>query len=192
MIVLGLTGSIGMGKSTTADFFRQESVPVFDADATVHDLYQGKAVAHVERRFPGTAIDGRIDRQALATALMRDPSSFSDLERIIHPLVRQAELDFIDGHKRHGASVVVLDIPLLFESGGDELCDKVAVVTAPKAVQRLRVMARPGMTDEKFEQMLSRQMSDADKRDRADFLIFTDKGMNAARQQVRDILHALT
>lgn len=181
-----------MGKSTTAEFFREENIPVFDADAAVHELYEGKAVGPVSQRFPGTALDGRIDRQVLATALLQDPSGFADLERIIHPLVRQAEISFIDVNKQLGQHIVVLDIPLLFESGGDALCDKVAVVTARAEVQRKRVLARTGMTTEKFEHLLTRQMSDADKRNRADFLIFTDRGMKAAKQQVRDILHALS
>lgn len=188
MIVLGLTGSIGMGKSTTAQFFKDKNVPVFDADAMVHELYKGKAVAQVVQRFPGTAMDGQIDRTALAKALSNDPTGFSDLEKIIHPLVRQAEIDFIDTSRSAGQKLVVLDIPLLFESGGDALCDKIVVVTAPAAIQKERVLARPGMSEEKFTQLLERQMSDADKRKRADFLVFTHKGMNAARQQIDDVL----
>lgn len=188
MIVLGLTGSIGMGKSTTAEFFREEGVPVFDADVAVHELYEGKATCSVEKRFPGTTIDGQVNRPALAKALMEDPTGFPDLENIIHPLVRQAAIDFIDTNRRSGSKFVVLDIPLLFESGGNELCDKVIVVTAPENIQKERVLSRSGMTTEKFAQLLSRQMSDADKRDRADFLVFTHKGMAVARQQVKEIL----
>lgn len=191
MLVLGLTGSIGMGKSTTARFFRERNVPVFDADATVHELYKGKAALLVNERFPGTAINGQIDRSALAKALSEDVEGFADLEKIIHPLVRQSELDFIYAHRRSGHKLAVLDIPLLFESGGDALCDKVVVVTAPADIQKDRVLARPGMTEGKFAQLLSRQMSDADKRERADFLVFTHKGFAAARQQVDDILHRL-
>ena len=191
MIVLGLTGSIGMGKSTTAEFFREEGIPVFDADATVHKLYAGKAVASIEKRFPKAIINGQVSRSELASALMKDPIGFPDLEKIIHPLVRQEELEFIEMNRHKGRKIVVLDIPLLFESGGDKLCDKTIVVTAPENVQKKRVLSRPGMTAEKFAQLLSRQLSDADKRDRADFLVFTHKGMAAAKQQVRDILSSL-
>lgn len=180
-----------MGKSTTAEFFREEGVPVFDADAAVHELYAGKATGSVEKRFPGTVIDEQVNRPALAKALMEDPTGFPDLEKIIHPLVRQAEIDFIDTNRRNGSKFVVLDIPLLFESGGDKLCNKVIVVTAPEIVQKERVLSRSGMTAKKFEQLLNRQMSDADKRGRADFLVFTHEGMAVARQQVKDILSSL-
>lgn len=180
-----------MGKSTTAEFFRDEGIPVFDADAAVHELYEGKATGSVEKRFPGTAKNGHVDRPALAKALIEDPTGFRDLENIIHPLVRQAEIDFIDTNRSNGSKFVVLDIPLLFESGGDELCDKVIVVTAPEVIQRARVLSRPGMTADKFAQLLNRQMNDADKRCRADFLVFTHEGVANARQQVKDILSSL-
>lgn len=191
MIVLGLTGSIGMGKSTTAQFFRDRCVQVFDADAAVHELYRTKAALPVEERFPGTLKDGDIDRSVLAKALAKDPKGFSDLEQIIHPLVRQAEIQFIDQNRKMGAQLVVLDIPLLFESGGDALCDKILVVTATEAVQKERVLARPEMTQERFDQLLTRQMSDAKKRERADYLLFSDRGLDAARQQVDEIMALL-
>lgn len=190
MIVLGLTGSIGMGKSTTAQIFRDEGVPVFDADATVHELYSGEAAALVGIEFPDALKNNRIDRATLARILIESPGKLKQLEIVMHPLVRQAELNFIQKHRSAGAEVVVLDIPLLFETKGDEICDKVVVVTAPLSVQKERVMARPGMTKDKFEHLLGRQMTDEEKRKRADFLICTDKGMTIAKEQVKNILHS--
>lgn len=190
-IVLGLTGSIGMGKSTTAELFRREGAAVFDADAAVHKLYDGAAAAPVAARFPGAARDGGIDREALARLVVGDQQALADLEAIIHPLVRQAELDFIRRHKDRGTEFVVLDIPLLFESNGDALCDWTVVVSAPPEIQQARVLARKGMTRARFDRLLSRQMSDADKRARADFIVLTDKGLTDAKRQVRDILRRL-
>nr|WP_306263536.1 dephospho-CoA kinase [Pararhizobium sp. IMCC3301] len=189
--VLGLTGSIGMGKSTTAELFRQEGAAVFDADAAVHELYSGPAVSPVAARFPDALRDATIDREALARLVVGDQQALSDLEAIIHPLVRQAELDFIAQHKSQGTEFVVLDIPLLFESNGDEVCDKTVVVSAPARVQQTRVLARKGMTKARFDQLLSRQMSDAEKRARADFIVSTDKGLKDAKRQVLDILSQL-
>jgi dephospho-CoA kinase len=187
--ILGLTGSIGMGKSTTADLFREAGVPVHDADATVHALYRGQAVAPVAAAFPGVAIEGIIDRGRLAAALAREPGALSRLEAIVHPLVREARDAFL---KRHMASpFVLLDIPLLFETGGDRDCDAVIVVTAPEEVQRARVMARPGMTPERFTMIHVKQMPDHKKRARAHFLVDTSRGLDAARRQVGDILRAL-
>ncbi len=191
MLVLGLTGSIGMGKTTTARLFREEGLPVFDADAAVHFLYTGVAVPQISKRFPETIEHGVVDRAKLAQSVVGNSEALADLENIIHPLVRSAELEFIQRHRDSGTKLVLLDIPLLFESGGDELCDKVVVVTASADVQRQRVLAREGMTVKKFEGLLSRQMDDADKRAKADFLVFTDKGIEAARRQVQNILHSL-
>jgi len=192
MIVLGLTGSIGMGKSTTAAMFAGLGVPVHDADATVHDLYRTDAVAPVAALFPEALADGVIDRKALSAALARTPERFGELEAVIHPLVRAREKAFLDAQRRSGSPLVLLDIPLLFETGGAARVDKVVVVTCDPEIQRARVLARPGMTEEKFQLILSRQMPDAEKRRRADFLIDTGKGLEAARKQVEEIVEKLT
>lgn len=191
MLVLGLTGSIGMGKSTTAKLFRKEGVAVFDADAAVHYLYSGVAVPQIGKRFPDAIQHGVVDRSKLAAAIIGNTEALADLEKIIHPLVRSAELEFIQRHREAGSKLVLLDIPLLFESGGDALCDKIVVVMAPADVQRERVLMRDGMTPEKYDGLLARQMSDADKRAKADFIVFTDKGIDDARQQVQKILKKL-
>jgi len=192
MIVLGLTGSIGMGKSTTAAMFAGLGVPVHDADATVHDLYRTDAVAPVAVLFPEALADGVIDRKALSAALARTPERFGELEAVIHPLVRAREKAFLDAQRGSGSPLVLLDIPLLFETGGAARVDKVVVVTCDPEIQRARVLARPGMTEEKFQLILSRQMPDAEKRRRADFLIDTGKGLEAARKQVEEIVEKLT
>lgn len=192
MIVLGLTGSIGTGKSTTAGMFYDLGVPVHDADATVHDLYRKEAVAPVAEKFPEALRDGVIDRKALSTVLAQSPERFSELETIIHPLVRAREAAFLDAQRRNGTPLVLLDIPLLYETGGEARVDKVVVVTCDPDMQRQRVLARPGMTEEKFALILSRQMPDAEKRRRADFLIDTGKGLEAAREQVEEIISKLT
>ncbi len=191
MIVLGLTGSIGTGKSTTAAMFRDLGVPVHDADATVHDLYRTEAVAPVAGRFPEALRDGVIDRTALSAMLARFPDRFAALEAIIHPLVRAREKAFLDAQRDHGSPLVLLDIPLLYETGGEARVDKVVVVTCEPDIQRQRVLARPGMTEEKFQLILSRQTPDAEKRRRADFLIDTGKGLEAARKQVEEIVESL-
>lgn len=191
MLVLGLTGSIGMGKSTTAKLFRDEGIPVFDADAAVHDLYAGADVPQIGKRFPSAVKNGVVDRAMLAQSVIGNADALADLEKIIHPLVRSAELDFIQHHRDGGSKIVLLDIPLLFESGGDALCDKIIVVSAPADVQRERVLARDGMTLEKYNGLQARQMSDADKRAKADFIVITDKGIEDARQQVRKVLQNL-
>ena len=190
--VLGLTGSIGMGKSATAALFRRLGTPAHDADACVHALYDGgAAVAPVAAAFPGTVANGVVDRAALGRLVLNDPARMAELEAIVHPLVRAAEARFLDQARAARAPVAVLDIPLLFETGGDRRCDAVAVVTASPAVQRARVLARPGMTPEKLEAILAKQMPDAEKRRRAHFLVDTGRGFQSAETQVRAILRAL-
>ena len=188
MFVLGLTGSLGMGKSTTARFFAEEGVPLHDADAAVHRLYEGEATALIEAAFPGTTSGGRVDRDKLAKKVLGDSAAIKRLETIIHPLVGRAEAQFLDEAARKDAAVVVLDIPLLFETGADRRCDAVVVVSAPADVQRARAFERPGMTEEKFQAILAKQMPDAEKRARADFVVDTSKGFDAARAQVREVL----
>ena len=191
MIVVGLTGSIGTGKSTTAAMFRELGVPVHDADATVHDLYRAEAVGPVGQAFPGVVVDGVVDRSALAAELASRPEGFARLEAIIHPLVRGREVAFLDGQRTAGAPFVVLDIPLLFETGGEKRVDKTVVVTCAPETQRSRVLARPGMTEEKFAMLLARQLPDAEKRARADFVVNTDDGLEEARKQVEQIVVTL-
>jgi dephospho-CoA kinase len=193
MIILGLTGSIGMGKSTVAAMFAEEGAPCFDSDAAVHALYaqDGAAVAPVEAAFPGVTKDGAIDRVALSALVVGDAEAIKRLEAIVHPLVRRAQAEFLRANRDTGALYVVLDIPLLFETGGVNLVDKVVVVSAPADVQRARVLARPGMTEEKFEAILARQTPDAEKRARADFVIDTSGAFDDTRAQVRAVLDAL-
>ena len=193
MIILGLTGSIGMGKSTTSQMFQAEGVPVYDSDAAVHALYAsgGAAVAPVQAAFPGVVVDGAIDRTRLSAAVMGNSEALAVLESIVHPLVGAHRIGFFEDAQAQGADVVVLDIPLLFETGGEKKVDKVVVVSAPAQVQRQRVLARAGMDVAKFEAILARQTPDAEKRARADFVIDTGRGLDAARQQVRDILTRL-
>ena len=191
MIVLGLTGSIGMGKSTTAQMFLDAGVPVYSADETVHRLYSGKAAPLIEQDFPGTTSDGEVDRAKLSAAVMGKPEALQRLEEIVHPLVRTEENRFRQDSENSGAKLVLLDIPLLFETGAEKRVDKVLVVTAPKEVQRERVLAREGMTEDKFEAILARQVPDAEKRNRADFIIDTSQGLVAAREHVQQIIHSL-
>ena len=191
MIVIGLTGSIGMGKTTTADLFRQAGLPVFDADATVHALYEGPLAADIEVAFPGTTREGRVDRARLAEWLSGANGAFRRLEAIVHPAVRRAEDDFLARSRAAGASAVVLDIPLLFETSRQGDVDKTVVVSAPAEVQRARVLSRPGMTEEKFQALLARQMPDAEKRARADFVIPSGDGIAAARASVEAFLRKL-
>lgn len=191
MIIVGLTGSIGMGKSTTARMFAEEGVPVHDADAAVHLLYSGKAAPLIEEAFPGTVKDGVVDRAELGKRVVGNAEAMARLEKIVHPLVREAEIAFLDKARAEDRPVVVLDIPLLFETGGDRRVDCTVVVTAPADVQRERVMARPGMTEDRFEGLLAKQTPDAEKRRRADFLVDTSLGMEAARAKVRDIVRVL-
>ena len=193
MIVLALTGSIGMGKSTTARLFADEGIPVNDADQVVHDLYSegGEAVAPVGLAFPGVVKDGAVNRAKLSHQLAQNPAKFKELEAIVHPLVRKREKDFLDENKRQGEKLVVLDIPLLFETGGEKRVDKIAVVSCGEDEQRRRVLSRPGMTKEKLDLILSRQMPDLEKRARADFVIDTSHGVDGAREQVRSIIRKL-
>jgi dephospho-CoA kinase len=188
MIVLGLTGSIGMGKSTAAGFFAECGVPVHNADAVVHRLYAGEATAAVEAAFPGTTRDGAVDRTRLAERVLGDPLALKRLEAIVHPLVRRDEEKFLAAAEAAGADVAVLDIPLLFESGGDRRCDAIVVVSAPAEMQRKRVMSRPSMTEEKFTHLLAQQVPDAEKRRRADFVVDSSKDFDSTRTQVRAIL----
>jgi dephospho-CoA kinase len=190
MVVLGLTGSLGMGKSTTARFFAEAGVPVFDADATVHQLYAGEAAPAIEAAFPGTTGNHGVDRVKLAQAVVGDPAALARLEAIIHPLVRREELRFIDEADKAGARVAVLDIPLLFETGRASLVDAVVVVSAPAEVQRARAFERPGMTEEKFRALLAKQMPDEEKRRRADFIVDSSRSYDSARTQVHAILRA--
>ncbi len=188
--VLGLTGSIGMGKSATAAVFRRLGIPVHDADAAVHRLYRGRAASLIERAFPGTLMEAAVDRAKLGAAVLNDPARLKALEAIVHPLVREEEENFLKGVAAT-APLAVLDIPLLFETGGDKRCDATLVVTAPPHVQRERVLARPGMTEDKFSAILSKQMPDAEKRGRAHFLVDTSRGFASAEVQVRSILACL-
>lgn len=191
MIVLGLTGSIGTGKSTTSAMFHDLGVPVHDADATVHDLYRREAVVPVAEIFPEALRDGVIDRKTLSAILAQSPDRFRALEAVIHPLVRARETAFLAAERENATPLVLLDIPLLFETGGEERVDKVVVVTCDPQTQRQRVLSRPGMTQEKFELILSRQMPDAEKRQRADFIIDTGRGLEAARKQVEEVVELL-
>jgi dephospho-CoA kinase len=188
MFVLGLTGSVAMGKSTTARFFAEEGVPVHDADSVVHRLYEGDAVPLIEAAFPGTTADGKVDRVKLGSRVMGDLAALHQLEAIVHPLVQDAEARFLTEAEAKGAPVVLLDIPLLFETGGNQRVDAVVVATAPPEVQRARVLERPGMTPHRLEAMLARQMPDSEKRLRADFIVDTSRGFDDARAQVREIL----
>ena len=188
MFILGLTGSVGMGKSATAKMFADEGVPVHDADAAVHALYEGEAVPAIEAAFPGTTANGKVDRGKLGERVIGHPDEIKRLERIVHPLVARVRDAFLANAERDGAKVALLDIPLLYETGGETRCDAVVVVSAPADVQRERVLRRPGMTDAKLAAILAKQMPDADKRARADFVVDTSQGFDAARAQVRDIL----
>ena len=190
MVILGLTGSIGMGKSTAAGFFAEAGAPVHDADAAVHQLYDGAAAAAIEAAFPGTTAGGKVDRVRLSEQVLEDPAALKRLEAIVHPLVRRDEERFLQAAEGAGATVAVLNIPLLFETGGDKRCDAVVVVSAPPEMQRARVMERPGMTEEKFASLLGKQVPDAEKRRRADFVVDTSKDLDSTRAQVRAILQA--
>jgi dephospho-CoA kinase len=192
MIVLGLTGSIGMGKSTTARMFAEAGVPVHDSDETVHRLYAGEAAPLIEQAFPGTVLAGSVDRAELAKRVLGKPEALKQLEGIIHPLVRADADAFLAHHRAAGAKLVLLDIPLLFETNGRNRVDKVVVVTADADIQRQRVLSRPGMTEEKFQAILARQVPDAEKRRLADYLIDTGLGMESARKAVGDIVAVLS
>ncbi|MBZ0161700.1 MAG: dephospho-CoA kinase [Notoacmeibacter sp.] len=192
MIIIGLTGSIGMGKSTVAGMFADAGIPVHDADKTVHRLYSGRAVPLIETAFPGTTANGAVDRQKLAAAVLGDAAALKRLEAIVHPLVREDEQAFLKTARESGAAIAILDIPLLFETGGSSRVDKTVVVSAPPEAQRERVLARPGMTVEKFAAILSKQMPDAEKRARAHFVVDTGGTFEETRRQVGEIIAALS
>lgn len=191
--LVGLTGSIGMGKSETAKMFARLGVPVYDADAAVHRLYEkgGAAVSEIARLFPTAVRDGRVNREILAKELASRPDGFKALEAIVHPLVAREQMRFLEEATAKGAEMVVLDIPLLFETGGEKRMDAVVVVSAPQDIQRARVLSRPGMTPDKLDHILSRQMPDAEKRARAHFVVETDKGLDHAFKQVEHVVKAL-
>lgn len=193
MIILGLTGSIGMGKTATAAMFSAADLPVYDADAAVHALYEkgGAAVGPLSERFGDILKEGAVDRAALRAKVVDDPDAMKDLERIVHPLVGQSQLNFRQQALESESKIAVLDIPLLYETGGDQRCDYVAVVTAPADVQKARVLARGEMSEEQFEQIRAKQMSDADKRARADFVISTAFGFDFTRAHVQAIIELL-
>jgi dephospho-CoA kinase len=188
MIVLGLTGSIGMGKSTTAKLFAEAGVPVYDADATVHKVYEGEAVGPIEAAFPGTTANGKVDRAKLSAKVVHDSTAMKQLEKIVHPMLRAYHQKFLDDAETSGAPVAVVDVPLLFETGGDKRVDAVVVVTTSPEVQRERILARGTMSQEALDAILARQMPDAEKRKRADFLVDTSHGLDPVRQRIRDIL----
>ena len=186
--VLCLTGSLGMGKSTAAKFFAAAGVPVHDADAVVHALYEGEAVAPIEQAFPGATANGKVDRAKLAGMVLNDSAALSRLEAIVHPMVAAAREQFLAAARSAGTPVVLLDVPLLFETGGDGHCDAVVVVSAPLEMQRQRAMERPGMTEDKFAAILRKQMPDAEKRRRADFIVDSSQSFDHTRAQIGDIL----
>jgi dephospho-CoA kinase len=193
VILIGLTGSIGMGKSTTAAMFREAGVPVYDADAAVHDLYDegGAAVGPVGEAFPGVVKAGRVDREALRQAVLGKAEELKRLNAIVHPLVGRDRVCFFQQAEADGADMVVLDIPLLFETGGHANMDAVVVVSAPEEMQRERVLARPGMSPERLDAILAQQMHDAEKRARAHFVVDTGRGLEPAREQVRQIIEVM-
>ena len=188
MIVLGLTGSIGMGKSTTAKLFAEAGVPVYDADATVHKIYEGEATPAIEAAFPGTTENGKVDRARLSARVLHDPAAIRQLEQIVHPMVRAYHQQFLDEAERSGAPVAVVDVPLLFETGGEKRVDAVVVVTTSPENQRERILARGTMTNEALDAILARQLPDAEKRRRADVVVDTSRGLDPVRARIRDIL----
>ena len=189
MIILGLTGSIGMGKSTTAKLFAEAGVPVYDADAAVHVLYEGEAVPAIEAAFPGTTVNGKVDRNKLSVRVVHDPAAIKRLEQIVHPMLGASRQKFLDDAERSGAPVAVVDVPLLFETGGEKRVDAVVVVTTTPEIQRQRILARDNMTREKLDAILARQLPDAEKRRRADFVVDTSDGTDPVRLRIRDILN---
>jgi len=189
--IICLTGSLGMGKSRTASFFAEAGVPVYDSDAAVHALYEGEAVPLIEQAFPGVTVDAKVDRTKLGARVLGDAAALAKLEAIVHPLVGAARDRFLAQARVSGAKVVVLDVPLLFETGAERGCDAVVVVSAPADVQRRRAFERPGMTEEKFAVLLAKQTPDAEKRRRADFILDSSQSYDHARAQVRDILQAI-
>ena len=188
MIILGLTGSIGMGKSTTAKLFQEAGVPVYDADAAVHKIYEGEAAPAIEAAFPGTTADGKVDRSKLSAKVVHDPAAMKRLEQIVHPMLGASRQEFLHDAEQSGAPVAVVDIPLLFETGGEKRVDAVVVVTTTPEIQRQRILERDNMTGEKLDALLARQLPDAEKRKRADFVVDTSHGLDPVRARIRDIL----
>jgi dephospho-CoA kinase len=188
MRILGLTGSIGMGKSTTAKLFMEAGVPVYDADAAVHKIYEGEAAPAIEAAFPGTTVGGKVDRAKLSTKVVHDPAAIKQLEQIVHPMLGASRQKFLAEAERSGAPVVVMDIPLLYETGGEKRVDAVVVVTTTPENQRERILARGTMTHEALDAILARQLPDAEKRKRADFVVDTSHGLEPVRTRIRDIL----
>ncbi|WP_316180699.1 MULTISPECIES: dephospho-CoA kinase [unclassified Bradyrhizobium] len=188
MRVLGLTGSMGMGKSTTAKLFAEAGVPVYDADATVHKVYEGEATPAIEAEFPGTTVDGKVDRARLSAKVVGDPAAIRRLEAIVHPMLRSYHQKFLDDAEQSGVPVAVVDVPLLFETGADKRVDAVVVVSTAPEIQRQRILARGTMTEEALDALLARQMPDAEKRKRADFVVDTSHGLDPVRARIRDIL----
>jgi dephospho-CoA kinase len=188
MLILGLTGSIGMGKSTTAKLFAEAGVPVYDADAAVHKIYEGEAAPAIEAAFPGTTVDGKVDRNKLSARVVHDPAAMRQLEQIVHPMLGASRQKFLDDAERSGAPVAVVDVPLLFETGGEKRVDAVLVATTSPELQRERILTRDNMTGEKLDAILARQLPDAEKRKRADFVVDTSHGLEPVRAQIRDIL----
>jgi dephospho-CoA kinase len=188
MIILGLTGSIGMGKSTTAKLFAEAGVPVYDADAAVHALYEGEAVPSIETAFPGTTVDGKVDRARLSARVVHDPAAIKQLEGIVHPMLGASRQKFLRDAAQSGAPVAVVDVPLLYETGGEKRVDAVVVVTTTPEIQRQRILARDNMTGEKLDAILARQLPDPEKRKRADFVVDTSHGLDPVRARIRDIL----
>ena len=188
MRILGLTGSIGMGKSTTAKLFVEAGVPVYDADAAVHKIYEGEAAPAIEAAFPGTTVDGKVDRAKLSAKVVHDQAAIKQLEQIVHPMLGASRKKFLDDAEASGAPVVVMDIPLLFETGGEKRVDAVVVVSTDPATQRERILALGTMTSEALDAILARQLPDAEKRKRADFVVDTSHGLDPVRARIRDIL----
>jgi dephospho-CoA kinase len=188
MIILGLTGSIGMGKSTTAKLFAEAGVPVYDADAAVHKLYEGEAVPAIEAAFPGTTANGKVDRGKLSARVVHDPEAMKRLEQIVHPMLGASRQEFFEEAEQTGAPVAVIDVPLLFETGGEKRVDAVVVVTTSPENQRERILARGTMTNQALDAILARQLPDTEKRKRADFVVDTSHGLDPVRARIRDIL----
>src|SRR6201991_4628080 len=188
MRVLGLTGSIGMGKSTTAKLFAEAGVPVYDADATVHKVYESEAAPAIEAAFPGTTANGKVDRARLSARGVNDPAALKQLEQIVHPMLGAYHRKFLDEAERSGAPVAVVDVPLLFETGGEKRVDAVVVVTTSPETQRRRILSRDNMSEEKLDAILARQLPDAEKRKRADFIVDPSYGLDPVRDRIRDIL----
>ncbi|MBN8989120.1 MAG: dephospho-CoA kinase [Rhizobiales bacterium] len=188
MLILGLTGSIGMGKSTTAKLFAEAGVPVYDADAAVHQIYEGEAAPAIEAAFPGTTVDGKVDRARLSAQVVHNPAAMKRLEQIVHPMLGASRKKFFEDAEAASAPVVVLDIPLLYETGGETRVDAVVVVTTSPEAQRERVLARGTMDEAKLDSILARQLPDAEKRKRADFIVDTSHGLDPVRARIKDIL----